>query len=488
MKLIQSFTPIVFVLGTISAVPQTVSETAAQTGRETIEPAAVATVEHVSTAFREAARKVIPATLKVISHIRTEEEREALRVEPSLIPSSQDGRLPGDGVGTGFIVDARGIILTNRHVLGQGREIEVELADGRRFKVLRIRTDEETDLAALWIKPTERLPSVRFGDSDRLDIGDWVLAIGNPFDLDLTLSAGIISARGRAVRSVQRGDFLQTDASINPGNSGGPLVNIRGEVIGINTLIMSQSGVGQGIGFALPSNTIRWVLRQLVEKGRVDRAWFGVIVRPVSDATAKRLGATPREGVLVDYVMQGSPALEAGVRKDDILLAFDGRPLSAIVDFQRVEEQAELEKPHRISLMRGGKKTTLRCSLVPLPEALKKRRQGSPGVFGSGGGIARGYQDKAIGLLLLEMGAEISDRFGFGGTTGMTVVDVTPGGRAEKTGFKKGMCIVGVDGETTPNRAAFVAVRNKGSLSDGIRFDVLVPGGGKSTITVKTGE
>ena len=200
-----------------------------------------------------------------------------------------------------MIINPDGLILTNNHVVSQADSVVVELADGREFTAKEIRTDPATDLAILRISSGEKLPAARLGDSDALQIGDWVLAIGNPFELEASVSAGIISAKERSLGSAERASFLQTDAAINPGNSGGPLVNLRGEVVGINTAIASSSGGYQGIGFAIPVNLTKWVIGQLVDKGTVSRAWLGIGIGPVTQETAEKLGIDPRTaGVLVN--------------------------------------------------------------------------------------------------------------------------------------------------------------------------------------------
>lgn len=445
--------------------------------------AAIASAERVSGAFREAANRVLPATLKVIAHLRTEDERKAAQADGmSILAAQGEGRFPGDNTGTGFIVDSRGVILTNRHIL-KGKEFYVELADGRRFKVLRHCFDEETDLAALWIKPPERLPSARLGDSDAVEVGDWVLAIGNPYELDQTVSVGIISATGRSVRTVSRGDFLQTDASINPGNSGGPLVNIRGEVVGVNTLVASfqdaESRTGQGIGFAISSNNALWVLRQLVEKGRVDRAWLGVVPRPVSAAIAERLGATPRVGLFVEQVVEQSPAQKAGIRADDILLAFDDQPLNTVAEFQRLEERAALDGDHSVRLIRRGQEMIVKTAVVPLPESYTKRAREAAA------GQVKGFRDRFLGLILIEPNDEQIRRLPFKGRKGILVADTYPDSRAEKAGFKRGMLIVEIDGIPVPNKDAFLRQQDEGKLMSGIAFEILDPKGASQKITVK---
>ncbi|MDR3108481.1 MAG: trypsin-like peptidase domain-containing protein [Planctomycetaceae bacterium] len=425
----------------------------------------VASVQEMSRVFRAAANKVIPATLKIISH--------QIVSEPSNRPTTNlpepDIRRFGDSTGTGVMIHPRGIIATNRHVINNGKEIEVELADGRRYNVTKFRDDEFTDLAVLWIKTDEDLPFARFGNSDRVNIGDWVLAIGNPFDLDLSVSTGIISARGRSNAKLKSGDFLQTDASINPGNSGGPLINVKGEVIGINTMIISQSGVNQGIGFAMPSNTVYWVLKQLVEKGKVERGWLGATTRPVTSSVAKRLGVQPKVGVMVIYSVPSSPAARSGLRPDDIIITIDNEPISTLVDYHRLEERAEPNKQHNVKIIRDGQERTLAITFVVRPPEAKS----DPSQI-AGAEIPR-YVDKEAGISVLELPANVSEKLKLGGVKGMLIFDVLSGGTGEGAGLAKGMLIVKVDGKPTPDRDSFIRARQTGSIEEGIRFEYLIP-------------
>ena len=236
---------------------------------------------------------------------RRSHARESLFVaHPSKISSTRREVLGGhwsntfprrEGTGSGVIIASDGLILTNNHVVSGADSVVVELADGREFTAEDIRTDPATDLAVLRIKKATNLPAARLGDSDTLRIGDWVLAIGNPFELEASVSAGIISAKGRSLGSAERASFLQTDAAINPGNSGGPLVNLRGEVVGINTAIASSNGAYQGIGFAIPVNLTKWVTDQLVSKGSVSRAWLGIGIAPVTSGNCGNPGDRPTD-------------------------------------------------------------------------------------------------------------------------------------------------------------------------------------------------
>ena len=218
-------------------------------------------------------------------------------------------------------------------------------------------------------RPTIRLPAATLGDSDKLEIGDWVLAIGHPFDLDLTVSSGIISGKARILPSGRRADFLQTDAAINPGNSGGPLVNLDGEVVGINTAIASNNGSYQGVGFAIPANLAKWVTRQLIEKGSVQRAYLGVRIEEIRAEQAEELGVDPGDGVLVAEVFPETPAAKAGLRKNDRILKFAGHEVHNPRQLQELVEQTELGTSQSAQIIRDGKPQTVQVVASPLPKS-----------------------------------------------------------------------------------------------------------------------
>ena len=245
--------------------------------------------------------------------------------------------MPGHGMvgaGSGVIVDPSGVILTNNHVVAGGGKVMVRLHDGREFKAVDIKTDPKTDLAVLRIKGAGPLPAARLGDSSKVEVGDWVLALGEPFGLEGTVTAGIISAKGRGLGITDREDFIQTDAAINPGNSGGPLVNLDGEVIGINTAISTSTGGYQGVGFAIPIDLAKWVGGQLVQYGKVHRAYLGVIIQPVTQPLAEQFKVKVHQGVLVTEVQPDTPAAKAGLKAGDIILEFAGKPVSSPRELQ----------------------------------------------------------------------------------------------------------------------------------------------------------
>ena len=334
--------------------------------------------ESLSAAFRNASETVLPTVVKIRS------ETKARRV----VQDRQDGFgtsiedffggfqmyvPPSAGTGSGVIIDSDGTILTNNHVIANADEVTVELQDGREFRAIDIRTDPATDLAVIRIKPDSKLPYARMGNSDRLRIGDWVLAIGNPFEFEASVSAGIISGKGRSLNSSQRTTYLQTDAAINPGNSGGPLVNLRGEVVGINTAIASKTGAFNGIGFAIPVNLAKWVSTQLVKDGRVRRAWLGVGIRPVTHQIRSALDLTRQtKGVLIGEVRHGAPSERGGILPGDVIVSVGGQPIGSSPELQRVVEQSPLGSTIRVDVIRNGKPTSVRIRTETLPPAEKR--------------------------------------------------------------------------------------------------------------------
>ncbi|MDP6218268.1 MAG: Do family serine endopeptidase, partial [Alphaproteobacteria bacterium] len=259
-------------------------------------------------------------------------------------------------LGSGFIIDSSGIVVTNNHVIENADKISVILANDEVFEAELIGRDQKTDIAVLKIDPgNTRLSAVSFGDSDKLRVGDWVIAIGNPFGLGGTVTAGIVSARGRDIGSGPYDDFIQTDASINRGNSGGPLFNLDGDVIGINTAIFSQSGGSVGIGFAISANLATQVVQQLQDFGRTRRGWLGVFIQEVTEDIAESLGLKTANGALVASVTENGPADKAGLQAGDVILKFDGQAVEKSRDLPRIVAETAVEKTVEVELVRDGK-------------------------------------------------------------------------------------------------------------------------------------
>lgn len=358
------------------------------------EASAIAHAKELSLAFRRAAEKAQPSVVTIVSKydMRNSQRMRDLRrllEDPQLrdrfprprdVPpeDSEEGEEGGEGdilgfntnVGSGVITDASGLILTNNHVVAEASEVIVRLPDGTELPAKDIRTDPMSDLAILRVETDVKLPAARLGDSDKMEIGDWVIAIGNPFELESTVSAGIISGKGRGIARIQRGQLLQTDAAINPGNSGGPLVNLDGEVVGINTAIATSSGGYQGVGFAIPSKRATWVAKELLENGKVRRAYLGIRIGELTADAARKMKLAARSGVWVIGVIKDGPAAAAGVKDNDVIVEFAGLPVQAPGNLQELVEDKEIGSKQSLIVMRDGKRVALEVELKPLPTQL----------------------------------------------------------------------------------------------------------------------
>jgi serine protease Do len=440
----------------------------------------------LSKAFRAAAHKVIPTVVK-IKNITKGKRVEGLtdnangenpfRGTPfedlfdgeNLPPGSKfQGFIPPHmGVGSGVIIDPKGIILTNYHVVEDADEILVELVDGRQLKATDIKTDEQTDLAVMRVKSSSPLPAAAFGDSDAMDIGDWVIAIGCPFQLDSTVSAGIISSKGRALSSDSRASFLQTDAAINPGNSGGPLVNLDGEIIGINTAIESNTGTYMGIGFAIPSNLVKWVAPQLIKNGAVERSYLGVHIGEINGEVADHLGVAPNSGVIISEVLAKSPAAAAGLQEGDIVLSFAQKKIANPQQLQELVERSRKGSSQQVDILRNGKTLKLQAEVQALPDKLAAEIIPS---LARDKNYARGpnFISEELGVELRDLTPEIAQKLGLDANSGVIVAAVQPEGIAAPSGVRKGMIIMRVGKKTVHSVAEFKAAIKDESLEKGI--------------------
>ena len=341
-------------------------------------------------------------------------------------------------LGSGFIIDDAGIVVTNFHVIENAEEITVTLADETTFVAEVLGQDQKTDIAVLKIDPGKtQLTAVPFGDSDNLRVGDWVLAIGNPFGLGGTVTAGIVSARGRDIGNGPYDDFIQTDASINRGNSGGPLFNLDGEVIGINTAIFSQSGGSVGIGFAISSNLAKRVTQQLAEYGTTRRGWLGVFIQEVTPEIAESLGLDEAGGALVSSVNDKSPAKAAGLEPGDVITSFDGKKIDKMRDLPRIVAETDIGATVDVELVRNGSEMTVQVTLGELEKAELV------GLIGEGEqetGSAESF-DK-LGFAVEDLTAALAEEYGLDPETrGVIVTEVVEGGPAFAKGLEVGNII-----------------------------------------------
>ena len=338
-------------------------------------------------------------------------------------------------MGSGFIIDAEGIVVTNNHVVADASRISVTLSDGRSFPAQLLGADDKTDLAVLEIETDERLPAVRWGDSDGVRVGDWVVAVGNPFGLGGTATAGIISARGRDIGSGPYDDFIQIDAPINRGNSGGPLFGLDGGVIGVNTAIFSPSGGNVGIGFAIPSNLAESIVDELRETGGVERGWLGVSIQPVTPDIAESLGLEKAGGALVANVTPRSPAASAGLRSGDVVLAFDRREIEELRDLTRAVAEAEIGARIPIAVWRGGQEEELTARIGEMPQQLALAKATSEGV-----------ELPALGVTVAEVDERIRARLGLDDAAeGVVITRVSRDADAAEKGLRRGDLITHVN-------------------------------------------
>ncbi len=343
-------------------------------------------------------------------------------------------------LGSGFIINKEGYILTNYHVIENATEIIVTLSEEKKeYRAEPIGKDKKLDLALVKIDAKDDLPVAVLGDSDELQIGEWVIAIGNPFGLGGTVTAGIVSQKGRVIGAGPYDNFIQTDASINPGNSGGPLFNVRGEVVGINTAIIAG---GQGIGFAIPINMVKDVLIQLKEKGRVVRGWIGVTIQQITPDIALAMGLKEPGGALVSSVLPGDPADKAGIKPGDIIVEFDGKPIEEMNDLPRIVAATPPGKKVKLKVIRGGKTLTLALTVK------EKREEETAKVDTRDRKTPAGK----LGIAVRDITPELMERYNIDEKDGVLVYNVTPDSPAHRAGIRRGDIIKEVDGKPVRNK------------------------------------
>ena len=429
-------------------------------------PAQAAAPVDLSTAIVEIAKKTIPA----VAHIEVTERQE---VANPFLPFEGDPffrrffgnpKMPKKfkrevkGLGTGMIIDARGHILTNFHVAGGATKIEVVLANGKHYEAKLVGGDPKTDLAVIEIPTKEQLPYVTFGDSDKVDVGEWVVAIGHPRGLDQTVTQGIISAKHRRGISdpTSYQDFLQTDAAINPGNSGGPLLNLRGEVIGVNAAIASESGGSEGIGFAIPSNIAQHISKLLIAHGKIERGWLGVSVQDLTQELAKSAGVATLKGAYIAEVVKGGPAEKAGMKKGDVVVAYQGKE---VVDGSGLRNEAAntpIGSDARVTILRGGKKQDLVIRVGSLQDATR---------------IMASSLKERLGAEFRVLTSQEVSKYGLDADRGVAITRVDAKGPLGEVGFEPGDLILQVEGQTITGLENFIELVS--SLKPGARITLV---------------
>ncbi|MEA2866635.1 MAG: serine protease Do, partial [Bradyrhizobium sp.] len=355
-----------------------------------------------------------------------------------------------NSLGSGFIVDTAGIVVTNNHVIADADEINVIMNDGSKFKAELVGVDKKTDLAVLRFKPAKPLVAVKFGDSDKLRLGEWVIAIGNPFSLGGTVTAGIVSARNRDINSGPYDSYIQTDAAINRGNSGGPLFNLDGEVIGVNTLIISPTGGSIGIGFAVPSKTVAGVVDQLRQFGELRRGWLGVRIQQVTDEIAESLNIKPARGALIAGVDDKGPAKPAGIEAGDVVVTFDGKDIKEPKDLSRVVADTAVGKEVDVVIIRKGAEETRKVTLGRLEDGDKAVQVATK----TPEPAEKPVTQKALGLDLASLSKDLRSRYKIKDSVkGVIITNVDGTSDAAEKRLSPGEVIVEVAQEAVSNAA-----------------------------------
>ncbi len=444
--------------------------------------------------FADLVEAVAPAVVN-ISTTGTERRPEYAFREFSLPPGSPfeeffkryfDEEMPGRGgtpaeretraVGSGFIVSPDGYVVTNYHVVRNADKISVVIHDGGTYPATLKGVDDKTDLALLKIDAGDSLPYVEFGDSDTVRVGDWVVAIGNPFGLGGTATTGIVSARGRDIQSGPLDDFLQIDAPINQGNSGGPLFDATGKVVGVNTAIYSPNGGNVGIGFAIPASLAKNVVDQLKENGRIDRGWLGVQIQGVTKEIAEGLGMDEARGAVVADVVADSPAARAGLRPGDVILSFNGSPIKQLRDLPRLVADTAQGSSAKLQIWREGGEHKLDVKVGASPEVVDLA-QTAP--------TAAGEKPK-LGLTLGELNGDTRRRYGVAdGSTGVVVLNVDPDGPAAEAGVRPGDVITMVGTKNVSHPQEVVAAVEHGGKRDTVVL-LVIRDGTRRFVAVKT--
>ena len=393
--------------------------------------------------FADLAEKLTPSVVNISSFSQNETE-------------NGEGNTPlSESLGSGFIIDGNGYIITNNHVVDKAESISITLSDDTKTEARVIGKDPKTDLALIKIETKRPLNAVKFGDSDKIRVGDWVLAIGNPFGLGSSVTAGIVSAKSRDIESGPYDSFIQTDASINQGNSGGQMFNLQGEVIGISSAIFSTTGASQGVGFAIPANLAGWVISQLKEHGEVKRGWIGIKIQPNTPEIADSLGISANQGVVVSGVTEQGSAQKAGLQAGDIVLSFNRQPIDNTKNLSRLIAETKIGTPAPIEIWRSGQKQTLTVPIELMPEetplsAAKETASDAAETPDNGESL------NIIGFTVKEISPELAERYKLApSTSGVVVTDILPNSDASRKGIKIGDIIVKIDKRNIIGESAF---------------------------------
>ncbi len=475
-----------------------------------VEPEAVSPLADLSRAFRTV-HNAVEGSVVNISTVRTL-KGHAAGVSPEIpdelrkmlppgitpmVPEEPEGRSGHvEGTGSGVIVTADGYILTNNHVVDDSDKITVKLDDGRELDGKIIGRDPKTDVAVVKIN-ADHLTYAKFGDSDALQVGDWVLAFGSPFGFQQTMTQGIISAKGRqidiivannpALRGLTYENFLQTDAAINPGNSGGPLVNLKGEIIGIDSAIASRSGAYNGIGFAIPSNDAKYIMDSLIKNGKVIRGYLGVSIIDIKENRARKLarsfGYEGNTGVLIDSMAPDSPGAKGGLKRGDIITAINGKTVQDIIELRTAIARTTPGSSITLTVFRDGKSEEIALPVGTQPDTAIAVAPGHGTREESTGSTLMENND--LGITVSNITPDLATELGVKAHSGVAVTEVDPNGLAAELGLAKGDVIKNVQGVDVHNTGEFKAALAKHKLSDGVRLSVREPDGGEHFVFIQ---
>lgn len=395
--------------------------------------------------FADLVEELLPSVVNISTQMKAASDSEKTEIEDV---SPEFKRYFGkddqqEALGSGFIIDETGYILTNNHVINDADSINVTLWNNTQAQARVIGKDDKTDIALIKIETAQNLTPIKFGDSDKVRVGDWILAIGNPFGLGGSVTAGIVSAKSRDIESGQYDNFIQTDASINQGSSGGPMFNMSGEVIGINSAIFSSNGASMGIGFAIPSNLAQWVAEQLKQNGKIIRGWLGLKIQPLEEEISGLSG-----GVLVSDVSVGGPAEKSGIKAGDIIYSYNNKAVQNTKEFSRRVAESKIGSEGKIGLWRNGQKRDVNIVIENQETQEKTKSDLSIEIKKT---EANGYEIPEIGMTLAKITPELIQRYELPPqSNGMVITEIQAGREAEKKGLKVGNIIVKIDKKDVP--------------------------------------
>ncbi len=441
------------------------------------------TAQYVSPDFVELAKKLKPSVVNIRTAkvIKPKQRMQRPRMQSPFDNFFDDffGQLDQSpqrprreqGLGTGFIISPDGYVLTNNHVVNGADEVMVKLSDGRELKGEIKGVDEKLDLALVKISDKGTFPFADLGDSDALEVGEWVMAIGNPFGLAQTVTAGIVSAKGRVIGSGPYDDFIQTDASINPGNSGGPLFNAQGKVIGINTAIIAG---GQGIGFAIPVNMAKGIVDQLRDSGKVTRGYLGVRFQPLTADLAKSFGLESDKGALIANVEKDTPAERAGLKAGDVILEYDGKTIAESNELPRLVAVTPIDKKVKVVIHRDGKQQNVFVVVGRLKDGESTALPGG------------GSESEKIGITIQELTPDLAKRYGLRDSkAGLVISEVKSGSAAEEVGVNPGSVLIEINGQRPETVEAYGTVISKIAKGDVVRLLLRRPDGSVHYVAMK---